>query len=92
MIIQNIRILMSVLLQKDLELERKIMQWMVNIVKEKPESPSQFDRWIQDGTVLSKLMIGIVFNSVPVETVHANWGSVSTTLPHTVDIHQSKNI
>ena len=86
--IQNIRILMSVLLQKDLELERKIMQWMVNIVKEKPESPSQYDRWIQDGTVLSKLMIGIVFNSVPVETVHANWGSVSTA----VDIYQSKNI
>ena len=86
--IQNIRILMSVLLQKDLELERKIMQWMVNIVKEKPESPSQYDRWIQDGTVLSKLMIGIVFNSVPVETVHANWGSVSTT----VDIYPSKNI
>ena len=79
MIIRNIRILMSVLLQKDLELERKIMQWMVNIVKEKPESPSQYDRWIQDGTVLSKLMIGIVFNSVPVETVHANWGSVSAT-------------
>ena len=86
--IQNIRILMSVLLQKDLELERKIMQWMVNIVKEKPESPSQYDRWIQDGTVLSKLMIGIVFNSVPVETVHANWGSVSTA----VDIYPSKNI
>ena len=86
--IQNIRILMSVLLQKDLELERKIMQWMVNIVKEKPESPSQYDRWIQDGTVLSKLMIGIVFNSVPVETVHANWGSVSTA----VDISPSKNI
>ena len=86
--IQNIRILMSVLLQKDLELERKIMQWMVNIVKEKPESPSQYDRWIQDGTVLSKLMIGIVFNSVPVETVHANWGSVSTA----VDIYSSKNI
>ena len=86
--IQNIRILMSVLLQKDLELERKIMQWMVNIVKEKPESPSQYDRWIQDGTVLSKLMIGIVFNSVPVETVHANWGSVSTA----VDIYPCKNI
>ena len=25
-------------------------------------------------THLSKLMIGIVFNSVPVEQVHANWG------------------
>ena len=55
MIIQNIRILMSVLLQKDLELERKIMQWMVNIVKEKPESPSQYDRWIQDSASKSSI-------------------------------------
>jgi len=59
---------------KDLELERKVLQWIVNIVKEKPESPSLYDKWIQDGAILSKLMIGIVFNSVPVEQVHANWG------------------
>ena len=63
--------------QKDLELERKVMQWIVNIIKEKPESPSQYDRWIQDGSVLAKLMINIVFNSVPIEVVHSNWGSVS---------------
>lgn len=60
---------------KDLELERKVMQWIVNIIKEKPESPSQYDRWIQDGSVLAKLMINIVFNSVPIEVVHSNWGS-----------------
>lgn len=60
---------------KDLELERKVMQWIVNIIKEKPESPSQYDRWIQDGSVIAKLMINIVFNSVPIEVVHSNWGS-----------------
>jgi len=59
---------------KDLELERRVMQWIINIVKEKPESPSLFDKWIQDGSILSKLMIGIVFNSVPVEQIYANWG------------------
>ena len=53
------------------------MQWIVNIVKEKPESPSLYDRWIQDGSILSRLMISIVFNSVPIEQVHANWGCVS---------------
>ena len=62
------------------------MQWIVNIIKEKPESPSQYDRWIQDGSVIAKLMINIVFNSVPIEVVHSNWGSVSV---HTYfdDIH-----
>jgi len=60
---------------KDLELERKVMQWIVNIIKEKPESPSQYDRWIQDGSIIAKLMINIVFNSVPIEVVHSNWGS-----------------
>jgi len=59
---------------KDLELERKVMQWIVKIIKEKPESPSQYDRWIQDGSVIAKLMINIVFNSVPIEVVHSNWG------------------
>ena len=32
---------------KDLELERIVMRWMINIVKEKPESPSMYDKWIQ---------------------------------------------
>ena len=67
------------------------MQWIVNIIKEKPESPSQYDRWIQDGSVIAKLMINIVFNSVPIEVVHSNWGSVSV---HTYfnDIHRLFNI
>ena len=56
------------------------MQWIVKIIKEKPESPSQYDRWIQDGSVIAKLMINIVFNSVPIEVVHSNWGCVSRKL------------
>ena len=47
---------------------------MVNILKERPESPSMFERWIQDGTILARLMIAICFNSVPREQIHANWG------------------
>ena len=45
----QLSLLLTDLLQKDLELERKVMQWMVNILKERPESPSMFERWIQDG-------------------------------------------
>ena len=47
---------------------------MVNILKEKPESPSMYERWIQDGTILARLMMAICFNSVPREVIHANWG------------------
>ena len=31
------------------------MQWMVNILKERPESPSMFERWIQDGKSSSNI-------------------------------------
>jgi len=57
---------------KDLELERKVLQWIVSVVKEKPTT--DYDRFIQDGTILSKLMISIVFNSVPIEQIYTNWG------------------
>merc|ERR1712129_37642 len=57
---------------KDLELERKVLQWIVSIVKVKP--PTDYEKFIQDGTILAKLMISIVFNSVPVEQVYTNWG------------------
>jgi len=57
---------------KDLELERKVLQWIVSVVKEKPTT--DYDRFIQDGTVISKLMVRIVFNSVPIEQIYTNWG------------------
>ena len=42
------------------------------------EQPSQdYDHFIQDGSVLSKVMTGIVFNSVPLEQIEDNWGVVS---------------
>ena len=52
-----------------------MLQWIVSVVKEKPTT--DYDRFIQDGTILSKLMISIVFNSVPIEQVYTNWGIVS---------------
>ena len=42
------------------------------------EQPSQdYDHFSQDGSVLSKVMTGIVFNSVPLEQIEDNWGVVS---------------
>lgn len=57
---------------KDLELEHKVLQWIMTIVHEKPTT--DYDRFIQDGSILSKVMTSIIFNSVPLEQVDDNWG------------------
>jgi len=57
---------------KDLELEHKVLQWIMSIVHEKPAT--DYDRFIQDGSILSKVMTSIVFNSVPLEQADDNWG------------------
>ena len=62
-------------LQKDLELEHKVLQWIMSIVHEEPTT--DYDRFIQDGSILSKVMTSIVFNSVPLDTIDDNWGVVS---------------
>ena len=59
-------------MQKDLELERKVLQWIMSIVHEEPST--DYDRFIQDGSILSKVMTNIVFNSVPLDTIDDNWG------------------
>ena len=58
--------------QKDLELERKVLNWILSIVHEEPST--DFDRFIQDGSILSKVMTSIVFNSVPLDSIDDNWG------------------
>jgi hypothetical protein len=65
-------------LQRDLELEHKVLQWIMSIIHEKPVK--DYDHFIQDGSVLSKVMTSIVFNSVPLEQIDDNWGVVSLTL------------
>jgi len=57
---------------KDLELERKVLQWIMSIVHEEPTT--DYDRFIQDGSVLSKVMTSIVFNSVALDQIDDNWG------------------
>jgi len=57
---------------KDLELERKVLQWIMSIVHEEPAT--DYDRFIQDGSILSKVMTSIVFNSVALDQIDDNWG------------------
>merc|ERR1711990_30329 len=58
---------------RDLELEHAVLQWIMTIVHEKPST--DYDTFIQDGSILSKVMTSIVFNSVPLETTDDNWGA-----------------
>jgi len=58
---------------RDLELEHAVLQWIMTIVHEKPSG--DYDTFIQDGSILSKVMTSIVFNSVPLETTDDNWGA-----------------
>lgn len=57
---------------RDLELEHGVLQWIMSIIHEKPSV--DYDHFIQDGSVLSKVMTSIVFNSVPLEQIEDNWG------------------
>ena len=52
-----------------------MLQWIMTIIHEQPSQ--DYDHFIQDGSVLSKVMTGIVFNSVPLEQIEDNWGVVS---------------
>lgn len=58
---------------RDIELEHKVLQWIISVIHERPTS--DYEHFIQDGSVLSKLMTSIVFNSVPLEQIDDNWGT-----------------
>ena len=47
----------------------------MSIVHEEPST--DYDRFIQDGSILSKVMTSIVFNSVELYSIDDNWGMVS---------------
>ena len=64
--------------QRDLDLEQRVLQWIVSVVHEKPST--DYETFIQDGSILSRVMVNIVFNSVPLEQIDDNWGMVSDNL------------
>merc|ERR1712235_112173 len=58
---------------KDAALEQKVINWIESVINERPTK--DYEGFIQDGSVLSRVMTSIVFNSVPVEDIGCNWGS-----------------
>ncbi|XP_059085964.1 uncharacterized protein LOC131882732 isoform X2 [Tigriopus californicus] len=59
--------------QRDTVLENKVLKWIMSVINEEPNT--DYDHFIQDGSVLSKVMTSIVFNSVPMEDIDQSWGS-----------------
>jgi len=59
--------------QRDLALEHKVLQWIMSIIHEQPST--DYEHFIQDGSVLSKVITSIVFNSVPLEVCNDQWGT-----------------
>jgi len=50
-----------------------VLQWIMSIIHMQPST--DYEHFIQDGSVLSRVMTSIVFNSVPLETIKDEWGS-----------------
>merc|ERR1712241_11088 len=50
--------------RRDLLLEFRLSQWIEGIISEAKPPNISFEDWIADGTILSKLMRGLVFNSL----------------------------
>jgi len=59
--------------EKDAALEQKVINWIESVINERPTK--DYENFIQDGSVLSRVMTSIVFNSVPIEDIGIQWGS-----------------
>lgn len=58
--------------KRDAALEEKVMRWITGILHVEPTA--DYEHFIRDGSVLSKVMTSIVFNSVPIEDIDVTWG------------------
>jgi len=59
--------------ERDAALEQKVINWISSVIDERPTT--DYEHFIQDGSVLSRVMTSIVFNSVPLEEISCDWGS-----------------
>lgn len=59
--------------ERNAELELKVVDWIESVLGERPLT--SYESFIQDGRVISRVMTSIVFNSVPMEDINADWGA-----------------
>ncbi|CAB4053928.1 TAGLN [Lepeophtheirus salmonis] len=49
------------------KLQSKVLYWIMDFIEEKPKRNMDYDNWIADGSILSKVLQHVIFNSVPKE-------------------------
>merc|ERR1712087_999692 len=59
--------------ERDAALEQKVVNWISSVIDERPLT--DYEHFIQDGSVLCRVMTSIVFNSVPLEDIGCDWGA-----------------
>ena len=59
--------------ERNAELELKVIDWIESVLGERPLM--SYESFIQDGKVIGRVMTSIVFNSVPMEDIEAEWGA-----------------
>jgi len=59
--------------ERNAELELKVTDWIESVLGERPLT--SYEDFIKDGKVISRVMTSIVFNSVPMEDIAAEWGA-----------------
>ncbi|XP_040583743.1 muscle-specific protein 20 [Lepeophtheirus salmonis] len=52
---------------RDIKLQSKVLYWIMDFIEEKPKRNMDYDNWIADGSILSKVLQHVIFNSVPKE-------------------------
>lgn len=40
--------------QRDIDLQQKVLNWIMEVTDEKPKGRTDFDHWLHDGTILVK--------------------------------------
>jgi len=59
--------------ERNAELELKVTDWIESVLGERPLM--SYEDFIRDGKIISRVMTSIVFNSVPMEDINAEWGA-----------------
>ena len=53
--------------QRDIGLQERVLNWIIEILDERPKRSMDYDHWIQDGTILVK---GVTFFKKTIKPCH----------------------
>jgi len=57
---------------RDINLQQRVFQWLMLILDEMPKGKQDYDKWIQDGKIITKAIQCVKFNSVPIDPTTGN--------------------